>query len=275
MKSLKGIMFFAGTLFFIAVLFYSCGSDTVAGGAGAGNPGKTTLAMIIKSADCEPSAQASLQKTLSSNNFIFTDMNMRTYTVTSSFITVERIHFVAEPKDREVLASTVVSLPLRKDPEGIVLDGPFVFNTINGTSEPPVGTIRLPNVNYKTIRIVVENKIQKSTFNLSGTFLNKDKKYQFMFNLPLSITIPYDFNSTNSYISGADSTDICFVLDATSWFANINTGDCINSLSPPLDSTGVFIIDESVSGTCTEVSNKIGSNIVKSGKLEVKQTKLK
>ncbi|NLD93488.1 MAG: hypothetical protein GX639_12560 [Fibrobacter sp.] len=250
-------------------LCISCGTSSIAGGAGTGNPGKTTFAIIAQ--DTTPAI--SLGKATDVTDIIIPDSINTFFNVTSSFIIVKRIHFIYNPEDKPD-AMTLIP-PLRIDNESVVLEGPFTFNTLTGISDSLLGFVLLPDANYTGVRIVIENKPNKNSIFLSGTFRHQNIDYPFRFDLSLNVTVNYDHNS-QVYISGTDSTDIKVVLDASKWLSNINIGNCISSQPSPFDSNGTFVLNGKITeGVCAEIPRKINENIIKSGRLKVKQVKIK
>ncbi len=252
-------------------LCISCGTSSIAGGAGTGNPGKTTFGIIAQ----DTLQASSLSKDLDITDIIIPDSNNAIFKVTSSFIIVKRIHFVFDPADKPKIDAMTLIPPLRKDNESVVLEGPYTFNTITGISDSLFGFVLLPDANYTGVRIVIENKSEKNSIFLSGTFRHQNNDYRFRFDLSLNVSVNYDYSS-QVYISGIDSTDIKVVLDASKWLANININNCINSQPSPFDSSGTFVLNGKITeGVCAEIPRRINDNIIQSGRLKVKQVKIK
>jgi hypothetical protein len=253
------------------ILCIHCGTSSIAGGAGTGNPGKTTFGIIAQ--DTLPAL--SLSKSLDANDIIIPDSNNAIFKVTSSFIIVKRIHFVYDPADKPKIDAITLIPPLHKDGSSVVLEGPFTFNTITGISDSLFGFVLLPDANYKGVRIVIENKPDKNSIFLSGTFRHMNNDYRFRFDLSLNVSVNYD-NASQVYISGTDSTDIKIVLDASKWLSNINIKNCLTSEPSPFDSSGTFVLNGKITeGVCAEIPRRINDNIIQSGRLKVKQVKVK
>jgi len=248
-----------------------CGTSSIAGGAGTGNPGKTTFGIIAQ----DTLQAASLSKAFEVNDIIIPDSNNTIFNVTSSFIIVKRIHFVYDPAEKQKIDAVTLTPPLRKDATSVVLEGPFTFNTITGFSDSLFGFVLLPDANYKGVRVVIENKPDKNSIFLSGTFRHLNTDYRFRFDLSLNVSVNYD-NNAQVYISGTDSTDIKIILDASKWLSNINIDNCLNSQPSPFDSTGAFVLNGKITeGVCAEIPKRINENIIQSGRLKVKQVKVK
>jgi len=248
-----------------------CGTSSIAGGAGTGNPGKTTFAIIAQ----DTTQAVSLSKSFDAIDIIIPDSNNAIFNVTKSFIIVKRIHFVFDPADKPKIDAITLIPPLRKDDASVVLEGPFTFNTLTGIPDSLFGFVLLPDANYTGVRIVIGDKPDKNSIFLSGTFRHLNNEYRFRFDLSLNVSVNYD-NTSQVYISGTDSTDIKVVLDASKWLANINITSCINSQPSPFDSTGTFVLNGKITeGVCAEIPKKINDNIIKSGRLKVKQVKVK
>jgi hypothetical protein len=259
---------------FVAVCLLSfifCSGPDIAGGAGTGNPGKTTFAIVAR----DTTANLLLQKALDDGNILIPDSSQNVYHVDSFSVIIRRIHFVFKPDDKNRIDEVSVLPPLRKDQSSIVLEGPFVFNAITGIPDSVFGAIMLPDAHYTAVRLVIENKSEKNSIFLGGTFRYLDKIHRFKFDLSLNVSVTYE-NDKGVYISGTDSTDMKVELDASKWFADINTEGCINSQPTPFDANGVFILNgKIVDGVCAEIPRKINENIVGSGKLKIKHVKLK
>lgn len=260
-------MFFACSLL---PIIYCTGSD-VAGGAGTGNPGKTTFAIVAR----DTIATVPLQKAIAAGEIIIPDSSKNVFHVDSFSVILRRIHFVFSPEDKPRIDDATVLPPLRKDQVSIVLEGPFVFDAITGIPDSIFGAILLPDANYTAVKLVIENKADKNSIFVGGTFRHLDKIHKFKFDLSLNVSVTYE-NEKGVYVSGTDSTDMKVELDASKWLANINITGCINSQVTPFDTNGVFILNGKITeGSCAEIPRKINENIVNSGKLKIKQVKLK
>ena len=258
----------------IAVMVFTCSNAPVAGGAGTGNPGKTTFGIVVKEDTCGmPSAVEALPKALRGEDFAITDADSTMFEVDSSFIIVKKIHFNVEPKDKDRLKEISVLEPLRKDAGSVILEGPYTFNTITGSTEPPLEPFMLPDMNYKSVKLEISNGRSNNSVYLQGTFTYMDGVHNFRFDLSLNTEVTYESTDV-FYISGSDSTDLRIELDASLWLADVYTDVCIDSRSDPFDSTDTFVLDGKITDTtCTMIPDKIKDNIVRSGKLEVKQVK--
>lgn len=254
----------------LPLLFYCSGSD-IAGGAGTGNPGKTTFAIVAK--DTVTAHQ--LLKSVNTKEIVIPDSLRNFFHVDSFYVILRRIHFIYSPEDKQRIDELKVLPPLRKDPSSIVLEGPFIFNAITGIPDSLFGTVMLPEANYTAVRLVIENKPEKNSIFLGGTFRYLGELHAFKFDLSLNVSVTYE-NDKGVYVSGSDSTEMKVELDASKWFANISIEDCINSQNSPFDSNGVFVLNGKINdGICAEIPRKINDNIVNSGKLRINQVKLK
>ncbi len=254
----------------LPLLIHCSGSD-VAGGAGTGNPGKTTFSIVAS----DTVAANQLFKSVNNGEIVIPDSMRNYYNVDSFNVILRRIHFVFSPEDKQWIDDIKVLPPLRKDPSSIVLEGPFTFNALTGIPDSVFGTVLLPEANYTAVRLVIENKSNNNSIFLGGTFSYLGELHTFKFDLSLNVSVTYE-NDKGVYVSGNDSTDMKVELDASKWFANVNIGDCINSQTSPFDSNGVFVLNGKISdGICAEIPKKIKDNIVSSGKLRIKQVKLK
>lgn len=260
-------MFFACSLLFFA----HCAGPDIAGGAGTGNPGKTTFAIVAR----DSVALFPLAKATDDGNIIIPDSSQNFYRVDSFSVILKRIHFIFSPEDKQRIDAMTVLSPLRKDPTSIVLEGPFIFNALTGIPDSVFGAVLLPDAKYTSVKLVIENKPDKNSIFLGGTFRYLGEMHAFKFDLSLNVSVTYE-NDKDVYVSGSDSTEMKVVLDASKWFANINIQDCIKSQTSPFDPNGVFVLNGKIeTGACSEIPRKINNNIVNSGKLKIKQIKLK
>jgi hypothetical protein len=251
-------------------IIYCTGLD-IAGGAGTGNPGKTTFAIIAR----DTITTSPLQKNIFAAEITISDSSQNIFYIDSFSIIIKRIHFVFSPEDKNRIDAISIVPPLRKDQFSIILEGPFVFNAISGIPDSVFDAILLPDANYTAVKLVIENKSDKNSIFLGGTFRHSDKLHKFKFDLPLNVSVMYE-NEKDVYVSGTDSTDMKVELDASKWLANINIIGCVNSQAIPFDANGVLILNGKISGgSCAEIPRKINENIVNSGMLKVKQVKLK
>ncbi len=258
------------SLYTLSQLIHCSGSD-IAGGAGTGNPGKTTFTIVAS----DTVAANQLLKSAKIKDIIIPDSSHNFYSVDSFSVIIRRIHFIFSPEDGQRINTINVLPPLRKDPSSIVLEGPFTFNALTGIPDSVFGTVMLPEANYTAVRLVIENKPNKNSIFIGGTFSYLGELREFKFDLSLNVNVKYE-NDKGVYVSGSDSTEMKVVLDASRWFANVNIVDCINSQSSPFDSNGVFVLNGKINdGICAEIPKKINDNIVNSGKLKINQVKLK
>ncbi|HEX2959337.1 MAG TPA: hypothetical protein VHO70_21060 [Chitinispirillaceae bacterium] len=252
-------------------LFIYCSGSDIAGGAGTGNPGKTTFAIVAR--DTVTALQ--LQKSLDVHDIVIPDSAKNFFHVDSFYVILRRIHFIFSPEDKPRIDAINVLPPLRKDVSSVVLEGPFIFDAISGIPDSIFGAVLLPDANYTAVKLVIENKPDKNSIFLGGTFWYLGEMHKFRFDLSLNVSVTYE-NDKGVYISGSDSTAIKVELDASKWFANINIEGCINSQASPFGSGGVFVLNGKIDeGICAEIPRKINDNIVKSGKLKINQVKLK
>lgn len=266
------------TLFTCGVLtlamLQQCGTAPVAGGAGTGNPGKTTIAIVAEQVLQDSSGAASLLKTQSSEDFSITDADSNAFEILTSSIIVKRIHFNVEPKDKEYLREVSVIAPLRKDAGSVILEGPYTFNTLTGTTEPPIEPLLLPDANYKSVRLIISSGPIENSVYLAGNFTYKDKQHYFRFDLSLDANVTYEATDA-IYISGSEVTELKITLDASQWLKDVYSDICISSRSVPFDATDTFFLDGKITDTtCTIIPETIKNNMVKSGKLKVKQVKV-
>jgi hypothetical protein len=253
------------------LLFSHCAGPDIAGGAGTGNPGKTTFAIVAG----DTISSLPLAKTAVPGDIIIPDSAKNYYRVESFSVILKRIHFIFSPDDKPRIDAMTVLPPLRKDPTSIVLEGPFVFNALTGIPDSVFGTVLLPAANYAAVRLVIENKPEKNSIFLGGTFRYLGEMHAFKFDLSLNVSVTYE-NDKGVYVSGSDSTEMKVVLDASKWFANINIEGCIKSQASPFDPNGIFVLNGKIdTGVCAEIPRRINDNIVNSGRLKIKQVKLR
>jgi len=253
-------------------LLILCSGSDIAGGAGTGNPGKTTFTIVAR----DTTTANQLLKSLKVEEIVIPDSLRNYYSVDSFSVIIRRIHFVFSPEDEQRINAINVLPPLRKDPSSIVLEGPFTFNALTGIPDSVFGAVLLPEANYTAVRLDIEDKPNKNSIFIGGTFSYRGELRAFKFDLSLKKTSFEYKHDKGVYVSGSDSTEMKVVLDATRWFANVNFMGCINSQTSPFDSNGVFVLNGKITdGICAEIPKKINENIVNSGKLKVKQVKLK
>lgn len=266
--------FFAGVC---SLYILSCGGNTIAGGTGAGNPGKTTVAIVtIPKKDTNVnSLSRQLSKYLSAKDIPVYDTSCQLFNVSSAKITVKRIHFIPDSSSKDsILLLSRPQYPLEKDSESIFLNGPFLFDVINGTSTPHIDTLQLPSGKYRTVRMVINEGDQK-TILLEGNLNYRDTVHNFSFQLPLTLNVDYQNKNQEITIAQHLSTEIKIVLDASKWLYDVNIRGCIDSGALPFESDGTLIIDGKVQpGPCLVVPTRISVNIVHSGSLNVIQVPL-
>lgn len=275
----------------ISLCFFSCsiGTDGIAGGAGAGNP--ATLSVIVDGADSTflrgiKNFQAGFTPDFQPLTK-FTSFPMDTGdTISITIVDFGKMHinvngiyisarYASFPIPDSVNIPDDIQDPLYCDSNSIILDGPFIFDVLRGTSMPQTGfnlpdglyeyaslyfgpddTSGLDNKPFTEFQIVINGKFtyQDTLRNISIYILCNEKR---------------TFHAVGSGVelTGKDSVDLIIGLDEQGWLDSINIKGCLNNGVVYLDEHGNLSIYDNPSGTGpdAQLAAQIRYNIFRSG----------
>jgi hypothetical protein len=256
--------------------------DTVAGSAGAGNPGGTvSLAIIADSGEIQ-----SLQKRATPCNIFLppiekNDLNLPivddgnlTVDIDEAYLTVESILFQLDQSDDvSELLSEVDNEKLSAGTEGLVLKGPFIFDALTGESNPSVDAFSMPETDYTGIKLYIgPGSGEKCAIDISGTFEYESSIREFALCLSLDVGALYKKTGAPFRVLQKDTTHIAIILDAARWLSGIEFKKCLDNGLLPLDSEGnLTITDNSGSAFCSNIDARIRVNIITTGRLKTSQ----
>lgn len=250
-------------------------SDKIAGGSGAGNPGATTFAIVSVTTD-----SSEIPDTLTEGNsgikmfpdtIRIDDDSSGLFIVNYAVLKINRIIFLFDSTGKKSPDRDSVHLPLISSDEGIIIEGPFLFNILGGISEPPLPGFSLPQGKYSGIRLeydtLVPTMILHSSFQWNGR------------NLHLKVTEFFGGNDkfkkdANSFIINKNmKTTLKIVLNASKWLKGVSIVPLLNKGDLTIDRDDTLRLERSYPDTkSTSLADLIADNLRRSGKLFVNHT---
>ncbi len=228
-------------------LCLSCsnGNPSLAGGAGAGNPGSATFAMVIDTAD---SAFEMPKRLTGRGNHALTvlDAAGNTVYISEVLVTVQSIWFEQEERDRDEDKSAEngqrgnsahgSSLAGHEDQRRrSCIQGPFLFDVLSGESEPAARIDSLAPGDYIGVRVHVaaDNKGEPGAeeepaccaVSVSGSVAIGDSLRDFSILAPINEELPYKQGQTVTVAEG-DTVKFTLSFLLREWFSAIALSSC-------------------------------------------------
>lgn len=253
---------------YILLMHSGCSLD-YAGGTGVGNPSSNTMVSIVADTGVVRNRGDDIPLPIKDDSLILY--------ANSAYIVVQKIYFILDDKEKyDSIINTYVG-PLTILDDSVILDGPFVFDALTGTSEPPFDTVTLPEAKYKGLIVDIEN--DDTTFMdgysviLSGDFTYNNLKRNFSIKLSNEKDIkPYLIDGPAVLISEDDSTEFRLTLNADHWLDDMDLKtDYLDDGTIAFDPvTGDLNIDRTIDANVYKDFNKaFRLNVMKSGSLQI------
>jgi hypothetical protein len=285
-----------------AILAGACGvalhcsslTSQIAGSTGTGNPSASiTLAIVadtvqplMKPANTAPGYAGLLKENADAllPKFTIRDDNGFCMRVQSARWTVREIRFLFDTSVNCALLPSIFASRINCDSNYISIPGPFTFDLLNGTCEPPLDTVKLPEAKYSGVELLTGLSHQGGSvdtlssalcccpFEIRGTFdYNATSRY-FLLCLGYRETVFYNLSALPATVTRSDTANFLIWLDARRWLSALTLKDCIDNGFIPLDNAGNLAIDGYASGAgpCSRIDERIRDNILYSGNLRVK-----
>lgn len=157
----------------------------------------------------------------------------------------------------------------------IKIDGPFIVDMITGETTPSLAEVRVPALAYARIDVRADDGDPQEGLVQPGSLLD-DATYV--------VTASFDYQGTTTELrlslnfdedirieqpggvalAGDEDLVAEFVIDG--WLSGVDIAGCIADGDLTIES-GVVSLDDSVSGSCSDVENTIKNNMKNSGRL--------
>jgi len=242
-------------------------NDTLAGGAGVGNP-VTPVGFAIEVSDIDTVSKKTLKKVLldkgNPGDITIHDESAGVFTVTSAKITVDRVEFLQEGYAEDDTSG--------EDSKRVLFNGPFTFDAITGIAQPAFGSYAVQSGEYRGVKLHINKKdaqeLEVAAIEIGGTFNYQGKERTFSFNLQCNLSATYLFSQRNLELVPDTPQDIVLVLDANQWLEGINIIHCLDEHYLFLGDDGSLVINNRVPpGPCHSSENVIRKNVKNSGRL--------
>ncbi len=282
LKLLKVSLYILLVLFLLVGLIV-CSADPIAGSAGAGNP--VIISMIAEGASADSAVFKNNKiinrknKSINSQNFNsqkdsilrLIDGDNMPIDIDKVFISACRISFPKPSLSNATQDNKTFS-------DSNVIDGPFIFNILNGASIPSIN-FTLPNGDYENVKITITPGIGDSLkATIDSTFIDFEILLtgKFTYNdtiRNINIYIHCDtsavFPAQNGKVTLLNEVfvELFIELDEREWLNDVYIRVCIKKGLVQFDTHGNLILkgNPSDTGPAACLARRIQSNIFNSG----------
>jgi len=195
------------------------------------------------------------------DTYTVVDEGGTTFTITEARVNVRHIQFDL-PEDSEQDSTNKVSL-----------DGPFVFDLINGTQTPAINAFEVEQGIYRRIDVRFDDaeasdallsagdELLDNTMLIAGTFdydgtSGRNFRFVLKFNEDLRFEEPDGIS-----VAEGETTEFLLSLNVTEWLTGINITSCLDGGDLSLESNGDLIIEDGAGSDCGDLESTIKSNI--------------
>ena len=255
---------------YILLVHTGCSLD-LAGGTGVGNPSGHTVISIV--ADTGVGTEPSVNN----NQYLPIRDDSLVLFASTAFIVVQKIYFILDENEKDDSVLNAYEGPLTIQDDSVILEGPFVFDALTGTSNFLFDTLTLPETKYKGMKFIIENDdstlMEGYSIGLSGEFTYNETLRNFTIKLSNEKDIrPFLIDGPPVLISEDDSTEFRLTLNADHWLDYMDIKkDYLDNGTIAFDPvTGDLNIDKTIDANVYKDFNKtVRLNIMKSGSLEI------
>jgi hypothetical protein len=267
----------------LALGIVHCGgaSDPVAGGTGTGNPGGSVVVSMLADTGIDLTTLSKVSANPSSSDapnagppsfagrgVAIHDAGGMPIAIDTAYLRVKRIHILLDSSEDAAQLASGFPGARQHDSEGFILDEPFVFELVSGTSIPAACTLSLPEAKYRGIKLKSDSGAHAqpgSTYDVTlvGRYQYNDTTYAFR--IGLDMPAPVIINRANApvAVSHIDTTHFQVVFDAGTWFVDADLKGCIDNGSLPRQPNGELVVTTPPSsGSCTGILDNIRQNLV-------------
>ncbi len=276
------------------LLLMSCSSNSgsaISGGTGTGNPPAGVASSVMMIADTAEEGEGLEKSIIESSGdvdsiisslevpvspFPVFDEDSMEFTVDSAVITAGRIYFVTEDTPDTSLLDTLSS-QLRYDNQGMYLEGPFVFDAIEGICGTAFDSLYLPEAAYKGLKLLsggsageVEMDSDRPALRISGTFEHDDTERSFIIRLSWESLEEYLLETAPVQLSDKNESLFLLEFNARKWLDSVNFQGALSSGDIGFDENGDLLIEiDNRNGAVKGVEAQIRRNLLKSGSLRI------
>ena len=274
-------------------VFLSCGGGSdLAGATGTGNPPVVTASLSVVADTAAPPVlgkRAALRlidprEVLPfplgpDGGFTIADDDGLPFTIDSALLLVSRITFVTAG-ECGLRSGSGYDPALECDSQGLSISGPFTFDLLRGTADPPLDSLVIPCGSYTGIRLhhgaaagaaylnkYADGPRGERSLYLAGSFLYNDTLRPFMMasgsglgGVVLGGVHPMELDG--------DRAHFAVTLAVQGWLASVNLAGCLGSgelaIEPPHP---LVLTTDVVAGPCIGLMHRIQENIVRSAVL--------
>ncbi|QDG51618.1 hypothetical protein FIV42_12930 [Persicimonas caeni] len=220
------------------------------------------------------------------NQLEFEDPSGTLYSMTSLTIAVEELEFDLPANISCGDIGGEFDARVQCDDDGalggedqIKIDGPFVFNVLEGTSTPDLSTIRIPAIGYTTVDLEVDTaRIEDNTVPRDADIIDHTvvafSDFEFM-NSKRELMLDFSFKAEAKASADdlpqaavADGGTLVLQLDVANWLDSIPVTDCL--MAGSLKSRdGLVTLDDEAIDDCGDAEAQFESNFEDSLRLKI------
>jgi hypothetical protein len=267
------------------------GGDPVAGGTGTGNPGGSVVVSMradtgagstaLAKAMTGPSDSTSKMPgppAFAGRGYQIQDDGGMLMMIDTAYVKVQKIHFMLDSSDDPSLLLKDFSGSLSQDSESIILDKPFVFELVTGTSYPSICSLNIPEAKYSGITLdpPVDGGDSGGPFSdsfsvtLVGEYLYQDTLHYFRVSFRMDSPLIFRSDGGNVNVSRDSTIHLQIALDVRTWFVGIDLKNCLDNNSLRRQPNGdLLLMPPMAAGPCMGVLDIIRENMTSHAVLRV------
>jgi hypothetical protein len=240
------------------------GNPSLAGGAGAGNPGRATFAMAVETGTLDSSAAAKAVARDDDDRVEVVDVAGNRVTITSATVAAQWLRFVGN----EACEGPGQSCPGGKNAR---VEGPFMFDLLAKTAQPMASADSLPAGVYRGIEIhVAKDSVFDSAsggeppccaVRIEGAYETAAGNRAFAILLPIDEHVQYAQDPPVTVEAG-ETVHFVLALDVRQWFSEIDIAACTDLI----DDSGAVIIG-GPQNACVQTRVAFKQSFIHSGRL--------
>ena len=269
---IRSISAWLGVVIVAGALTAGCGDDS-----NGGTPTEVDTAQLRMDVMSSSAASA--------GQLEFQDSSGTVYTLTSLRLAVEEIELDLPDGVTCGDLGSGYSRFLECDDDGLLggedqvrLDGPFVFNVIDGTSRPDVSEIEIPAVNYQQVDLEVDTaRVEDDLLPIESDLIDRTVVAYADFesdNQKRQLQLNFSFKA-EAKAGGGDQTNLdleqgdtlVLTLDVANWLNNIPVTECLQ-VGELKAGGGIVELDDESIGECEDAEAEFEENFERS--LEVR-----
>ncbi len=211
----------------LSLLLLGCGSGSIAGATGVGNPPSTSVITVaaesgvVKDASDLIDEEQDVAENLvrkSGNKQKLIDVNGLEYRITKIEMCIDSISW--DPDSLEV-SKLDQNLHYKKG-ELVFAGGPWIFDLLTGkVLSGEHLSVNLPSMKYKRVKYYLNNHLSQSAVSIDGFVMHGSREIPFRLAMPCTMELKYS-SRKEIVISENSAEKFSLLFNTDEWLANIN-----------------------------------------------------